>query len=420
MIKKLNENKIKENYLTSKNIFFFLILLLIIFHRSPYIFIEGRFIEEEGSVFYRNLFLNGQLDTLFFISNFSGYLHLWMNIATFFSGFVHMNYAPMVTVYFPLVLLMYIFFYILNSTSFLYPTNNSKYLGCMIILFSPVMTAEVWMNSLNTMSYLGIFAFLLIFEKKQFKYKNVNFLLLFISGLSGYYASALMPVFFLKYFYFKNKVNLINFIIIFFTSIIQFSITIYSKMINEIASERFFVTYDKIINYSYNVILKALFGRELLQKLISFASYDFLISVFFVIFIILSIILFRIIITKKDYILNLIIICFLIESLLILFGSAYKDFVGGRYAVCVGVIFSFIIFRIFYIYKNKTIKFLYGFIIFLFLSTGFLEFKFLNQYPHFLSCIDCPIWKNEVKKWELDNNYHLKIWTYPNQTMKLY
>ena len=412
--------KFKKFNTEYKNFIFLIILLIIILHRSPYIFLEGRFIEEEGSFWYRNPLVNGQLVRLLFLSNFSRYFNLWMNIAAFFSGFVHMSFAPMVTVYFPLALLMYIFFYILNSTSFLYPTNNSKYLGCMIVLFSPVMTAEVWMNSLNTMSYLGIFAFLLIFEKNQFKYKNVNFLLLFISGLSGYYASALMPVFFLKYFYFKNKVNLINFIIIFFTTIIQFSITIYSKMINEIASERFFVTYDKIINYSYNVILKALFGRELLQKLISHSNQNFLISVFFIMFIVVSIILFKIIITKKDYILNLIIICFLIESLLILFGSAYKDFVGGRYAVCVGVIFSFIIFRIFYIYKNKTIKFLYGFIIFLFLSTGFLEFKLLNQYPHFLSCIDCPKWKNEVKKWELDNNYHLKIWTYPNQTMKLY
>ena len=412
--------KFKKFSLEYKNFIFLSILLLIIFYRSPYIFLEGRFVAEEGFVFYRNLFLNGRLDTLFFVYNFSGYLHMWMNIVIFFSSFVDIHYAPMVTVYFPLVLLMYIFFYILNSSSYLYPTNISKYLGCMIILFSPVMTAEVWMNSLNAMSYLGIFAFLLIFENKQFKYKYINFLLLFISGLSGYYASALMPVFFLKYFYFRNKTNLIYFIIITCTAIIQFTITIYSKIINEIASERFFITYDKIINYSYNVILKPLFGRELLGKLISSLNHNFLIWVFLVISIIGFLILFKIIFKKKDYVLNLIIICFIIESLLILFGSAYKNFVGGRYSVCVGIIYSFIFFRIFYIYKNKTIRFLYGFIILISLSTGFLEFKYLNQYPHFLSCIDCPNWKNEVNKWELDNTYHLKIWNYPNQTMKLY
>ena len=102
--------KFKKLNIEYKNFIFLIILLLIILHRSPYIFLEGRFIEEEGSFWFRNLFLNGQLDTLFFISNFSGYLNLWMNIAAFFSGFVDINYAPMVTVYFPLVLLMYIFF----------------------------------------------------------------------------------------------------------------------------------------------------------------------------------------------------------------------------------------------------------------------------------------------------------------------
>ena len=60
MINKLKEIKIKSDYLALKNIIFFLILLIIIFSRSPYIFIEGRFIEEEGSVFYRNLFYNGK------------------------------------------------------------------------------------------------------------------------------------------------------------------------------------------------------------------------------------------------------------------------------------------------------------------------------------------------------------------------
>tara|TARA_X000000950_G_scaffold192999_1_gene232751 strand:+ start:1515 stop:2777 length:1263 start_codon:yes stop_codon:yes gene_type:complete len=420
MIKKLDHIQIKYNYITIKKIFFFIILLLIIFYRSPYIFIEGRFLEEEGSIWYRNLFLNGQFDTLIFVSNFSGYLNLWMNIASFFSGFVDIYYAPLVTVYFSFILLVYIFFYILNSTSLLFVNDNSKLLGCMIILFSPVMTAEVWMNSLNAMSYLGILAFLILFEKDYSKFRNINFIVLLISGLSGYYSSALAPVFLIKYFYFKNKTNLINFLIIFVSSLTQFSITIYSKMISEIASERFIITYEKLINYSYNVILKSLFGREIIQKIISIVKIELLLPIFILTILIVIISLFKVIIDKKDRVLNLILISFLIESLLIIFGSAYKDFVGGRYSVCVGIICSFIILRLYYLYKERSLKFLYAFLITIFLSTGFLEYKMYNMYPHFLSCIDCPEWKDEVNKWKVDKNYNLKIWTYPNQSMKLY
>jgi len=33
-----------------------------------------------------------------------------------------------------------------------------------------------------------------------------------------------------------------------------------------------------------------------------------------------------------------------------------------------------------------------------------------------LECFDCPIWKDELEKWKIDNNYELKIWNYPGKT----
>ena len=46
-------------------------------------------------------------------------------------------------------------------------------------------------------------------------------------------------------------------------------------------------------------------------------------------------------------------------------------------------------------------------------------YKHNNKYPHLLTCINCPIWKEEVKKWRKDNSYELKIWDYPRKKMKL-
>ena len=36
-----------------------------------------------------------------------------------------------------------------------------------------------------------------------------------------------------------------------------------------------------------------------------------------------------------------------------------------------------------------------------------------------ITCINCPVWKEEVKKWRKDNSYELKIWDYPRKKMKL-
>ena len=271
--------KIFNNLLNKKTLFLFS-LLIIIFYRSPYILLEGRFLAEEGFFWYRNILLNVQLSTLIVIQDISGYFHLWMNIAAFFSGLVTIENAPLVTVYFSFFLLVYIFFYILNSESDFLPTNNTKYIACMIVLFSPVMTAEVWMNSLNSMSYLGILTFFILLESSHSSnFKKINFIFLFISGLSGFYSSGLLPLFLIKYIYYRTKTNLLNFIILLFTAVTQITIAFFSTVNNEIASERFFIGSEKIINFIYNIILKALFGREILQNIMSLVDVDFLIFV---------------------------------------------------------------------------------------------------------------------------------------------
>ena len=53
----------------------------------------------------------------------------------------------------------------------------------------------------------------------------------------------------------------------------------------------------------------------------------------------------------------MIVASFVIETILVLFGAAYKDFAGGRYAVVPGVIISFMILRLFFLFKKKKINF---------------------------------------------------------------
>lgn len=409
-----------SRYFLNKKIFFFL-LILIIFYRSPYILLEGRFLAEEGSIWYRNVFLNGPIDSLIFISNFSGYFHLWMNISSSFSWFVPIEYAPLVTVYFAFFLLLYIFIYILNSESALFPNNASKYVGCMIVLFSPVMTAEVWLNSLNAMSYFGVLGFLIIFENNQVsRFKKINPFVVGISGLSGLYACILAPIYYVKYYKTKNKIDLINFFIISTCATFQFIIIAYSKLSNEIASERFFITNEKFINFIYNAILKPFFGREFLQNGLSLVNFELLLVFSYVCLLILFFFILKTIIVKKDYILTIIFLSFLAVSFLVIFGSAYKNFAGGRYAVVPGVIISFVLMRLFYLYKENLIKYFFGFIFSFSLLAGLVEFKYYALYPDMLACINCPNWKEEVLKWKNDNKYKLKIWVYPKQSMMLY
>ena len=120
---------------------------------------------------------------------------------------------------------------------------------------------------------------------------------------------------------------------------------------------------------------------------------------------------------KKDKILLFLLLFFLANSLLAIYG-AKLDYVMGRYALIPGVLLIFVIYRIFQI-SSGFMKFLSISLVLMSLLTGLYEYKFNNLYPEFLACIECPDWKSEVAKWRIDKTYDLKIWAYPERTMSL-
>ena len=120
---------------------------------------------------------------------------------------------------------------------------------------------------------------------------------------------------------------------------------------------------------------------------------------------------------KEDKILKFLILFFLIQSLFVIYGGKDNQ-VQGRFALIPGILLLFITYRFFQITEGFKKK-IFALLIFFSLTTGFYEYKINNKYKQFLECIDCPIWKDEVRNWKMDNNYELKIWNYPGKTMKL-
>jgi hypothetical protein len=119
-------------------LFLFFFILLLIFYRSPYIFIHGRFVAEEGSVYFANAFKNNFINTIFFIDYLSGYLNFWANLSSFFASVPPIEYAPLVTVYLSLIPKLLIFFFILNKELFFFYKLFRKVISmlCCIIFSS--------------------------------------------------------------------------------------------------------------------------------------------------------------------------------------------------------------------------------------------------------------------------------------------
>ena len=416
----LNKSFLSKNY----KVILLILIVLLIFYRSPYIFLNGRFVAEEGSVWFHNSYLYGPIKGLTQIFWGSGYFNIWPNLASTFALLVPIEYAPLVTVYFALSVKIFLFVFVIYSQSNFLITNFDKTIISLVILASPPMVPEIWANTLTSQVYFTIFSILILFlqdTKENFFNKSSPFVL-FFSGSSSLLTCTLTPFFFYKYIKNKNKNNLLNFISILSVSCCQSVIFIYSKIQNldlEGSQTRFILSLDKLVNYTYNVLIKSVIGRDLTQSL----YYDFFISVNiylltgFIILIFIILLKYSFQRIKNDRVLISLISIFIIISFLTFIGSKMEQ-VQGRYATIPGVLLIFIVYRFFQLSSNHFKNF-YLILILFTLMTGFYEFKLNNKYPHFLICIDCPNWKDELKKWKLDKNYELKIWMYPEKTMKL-
>ena len=399
-------------------------ILLIVFYRSPYIFLNGRFIAEEGQFFFRNSFLNGPFIGLTQIMWSSPYINFWANISSVVASFLPLDYAPLGTVYMAFIVQLYLFIFIIFGKSIFIVNKKDKIIFSLLVLITPPMVSSVWLNTLTSQVYFTILTVLIFYQKdvKNNLLTKLSPFILLISGLTSMLPCVFLPFFYFRYFKNKSKFNLFNFVGLLLPTILQSILFFYVKINNlEIFTDgpRYILSFEKLISYFYNVVIKSFFGRDLTQSLYYnfFDLTNLLILSFFLSLLILIFLKTNYKKIRDDKILRMLFLFFIIQSALAIYAAKFES-VQARYAVVPGVLLLFVMYRMYQV-TDKWSKNLCVILIFLSLLTGAYEFKTNNKYPHFLSCINCPVWKNEVKKWRQDNSYKIKIWDYPRKFMIL-
>jgi hypothetical protein len=175
----------------------YLLILLAaasIFLRDTRYFLQPRLWAEEGSLHFSFSFSHPVLQALF--QPQLGYLNFWPNLATILATFVPLEMAPLVTTLMAFLVQMLPIGMILFSRSPIWEGWTRKAVGAAVVLFVP-MSTEAWLNTINSFSYWGLVAFLILLEaapKTHLRRWVYRFLLVF-SGLTGTLACFLVPLF---------------------------------------------------------------------------------------------------------------------------------------------------------------------------------------------------------------------------------
>jgi hypothetical protein len=173
-------------------------LALVAASRAPYLLTQGRFWAEDATVHFRHMYIEpGPLD-LFYVQPRAGYSNLFADVATWLASNVALERAPLVIAWLCLAAILTVAWVALSSPSALLPVAGTRIAAAVLIVVGTLAAPEVWLAAINTQTYFGVLAVLMLFvavdelSRRRFV---ASALLLGVAALSGPYGAALAPLF---------------------------------------------------------------------------------------------------------------------------------------------------------------------------------------------------------------------------------
>ncbi len=167
--------------------------------RHPGFFTHPRFWAEEGAFYFANAAAVAHTSQWYrgLTYTLHGYLALWPNLATTIAAnLVRLETAPMVTTLMAFVVQLLPPTLVLWGRSDLWPSAGRKLVAVAIILLAP-LSAEPWLNTINSQFYLALATVLILVEDEPTRRSHLwlHRGVLGLAGLTGPVSCVLTPLF---------------------------------------------------------------------------------------------------------------------------------------------------------------------------------------------------------------------------------
>jgi hypothetical protein len=399
--------------------------VLLMWFRAPSLLIHPRFWAEEGSTWFQYASAHSLIQDLFYIYPPSGYLNLMANIGGILSSrtarFLKIEYAPLATTIAAFVIQILAIAIILYGKSRLFRSRWRAVCACLIVLFAPTSVSEVWLNTINSMSYLGLITLLLLFENLSAWPSWIRWGvrgLLVLCGLSAAYSIALLPLFLLSFFRYRERERKVQCFILGGCLVVQIGCLIFSKLAGgglpyrgtgltaDLSSVNVLFWHMAVPALGQNVA-HALFGTLGLtgawMAAFFFAHvWDPTIRLAGLLSFIIIVGVFWLLLRHRDENKLFLGASFLIFAVLTCVGSLYSV-PTGRYAFLPGLVFLFLLASNIESGARRVRSLICMLVLSFALVNGMVSYR-IRPDPN------APIWSSEVAKWRTDHTYKPRIW----------
>lgn len=421
----------------------FLTSISIVIFRNTIFFIHPRFFAEEGVVYFSYAFSHSLFETIF--NPRLGYYSLLNNLSAAVSASIPLHLAPVATTMAAFIVQCIPLVIVVWGNSPFWNTSYKKIIILAAIIFAP-FSAELWLNTINSQFYFSLITMLILCEDhadggslRKYLYR----LLLMFSGLTGAVSCFLTPLFLVKAYLSRNREAWIQTLLLCVCSLIQILVILFSDSfimdrehivlsgiaLNSRGSFPDIPTFGTILFMKHFAV--PFFGRPIAEDLGSYLfiarrAGEFKFLVFGYLFVLVDIIsfsgLFVLLEKNKKYLLGGFLLLTVISTLMaaeVDKGSLFGAWAAHRYYYVPNVLLFMMLFMAM---KWKNVSWLRkgaSFVCMLLLTLGVFN-GVLTFRSTTIADPSWPDWRQEVKKWEKDRSYMLKIWPQPGWQVRLY
>lgn len=408
--------------------------IVAIFLRAPELVLRPRFWAEEATCYFKYAYLESFWRAALMIPmGEGGYYSLSANLPSLLaSRLLPIEQAPTLTTTFAFLVHLTPIFLIGYGSSLLWDTPLKKILAVGVYLFAPMHPEEAWMNSINSMSYLGMVSLVILAENTA-KLSKMMFSLqlgaLFFNGLSAVYTNFLAPAFLVKWLLFRTRRNFSQLAVVVAASAIQTSVVIAIALSGGMPEKKFGESVHAVrvaTGIIEQIVLKSFIGpheayewakrfglRELYDKPTIATGTE--LFVWIPLLAIPSVLL----LLSRHPLRWVLLTAFIFESVLASVGA-----LGGgaesRYAMVPQFTLFLLLLSILWSQRSTWPGRIVQLVVLTAIPYSFyaaaLDRRTFSQFEYHQGA---PVWAKQVARWKADPNYPIKIWPYPDWTVYL-
>jgi hypothetical protein len=395
------------------------VLAVVAATRSPHLLTTGRFWAEEGTTWFGRMVVDSGPQQLVFVNPRTGYVLSIANIGAWIAAKVPIEQAPLVPTWISFALVLTIVWVVLRWPSEVLTTRWARVLAAALVVVGTLAVAEVWLNTTNAQTYLGVLALLLLFvpvDELDRRHFAVAIALLALALTSGLWAVGLAPLFVAVAVHQRSRRRWIVAAVAGSLAALQVALMVYAKLADNLApsrSEGGGVV--ELIGGPAKYHLMGFVGGTRSLRVLHEATTGELAPnivagiVGVVVLAILALGLWR---SNHRRVPLLLVASLVIVEVLVQLGSIGGG-VGGRYSVVPIAILTLMAIYGATMATDRGVRIAATVLLGSSLVTGLAGFW--TEAPAMLRCIDCPDWSREAEQWQAGEADELEIWPYDGE-----